>query len=100
MSYSPRGGKESDTTEHTHTQAYNVLYTRYTHVIGLRVYLHVCLFVSLSQLGCSDSQSRSSLHSKCKNQYSALLPGKQPSNRTVCACAHFAPNALECYQIR
>ena len=48
MSYSPRGGKESDTTEHTHTQAYNVLYTCYTHVIGLRVYLHVCLFVSLS----------------------------------------------------
>ena len=48
VSYSPRGGKESDTTEHTHTQAYNVLYTCYTHVIGLRVYLHVCLFVSLS----------------------------------------------------
>ena len=39
---------ESDTTEHTHTQAYNVLYTRYMHVIGLRECLRVCLFVSLS----------------------------------------------------
>ena len=38
----------------------------------------VCVYLSLSlsQLGSSDSQCCSSLHSKCKNQNSALLARK------------------------